>query len=96
MKRSCLRNKFLDTRSELDRKAYNKQRSYFVSLLRKEKKQFYSNLNTKILIENITFWKTVKPFLTDKINETSRITFIEEKRVISQDHPIAKTLMNIS
>ena len=40
MKRSRLRNKFLNTRSDLDRKAYNKQRNYVVSLLRKEKKQF--------------------------------------------------------
>ena len=55
MKRSRLRNKFLNTRSDLDRKAYNKQRNYVVSLLRKEKKQFYSNLNTNILTEYRTF-----------------------------------------
>ena len=40
MKRSRLRNKFLNTRSGLDHKAYNKQRSHVVSLLRKRKKQF--------------------------------------------------------
>ena len=96
MKRSRLRNKFLNTRSDLDRKAYNKQRNYVVSLLRKEKKQFYSNLNTNILAENRTFWKTVKPFLTDKTNKTSRITLIEEERVISQDYLIAKRSANIS
>ena len=55
MKRSRLRNKFLNTRSDLDRKAYNKQRHYVVSLTRKEKKQFYGNLNTNILAENRTF-----------------------------------------
>ena len=91
MKGSRLKNKFLNTRSDLDRKAYNKQRNYVVSLLRKEKKQFYSNLNTNILTENRTFWKTVKPFLTDKTNKTSRITLIEEERVRYQDHLIAKT-----
>ena len=58
---------------------------------KRKKKQFYSNLNTNILTENRTFWKTVKPFLTDKTNNTSRITSIEEERVISQDHLIAKT-----
>ena len=41
------------------------------------------------MTENRTFWKTVKPFLTDK---TFRITLIEEERVTSQDHLIAKTL----
>ena len=40
MKRSSLRNKFLNTRSDLDRKAYNKQRNYVVSLSRKEKNNF--------------------------------------------------------
>ena len=43
------------------------------------------------MAENRTFWKTVKPFLTDKTNKTSRITLIEEERVISQDHLIVKT-----
>ena len=43
------------------------------------------------MTENRTFWKTVKPFLTDKTNKTSRITLIEEERVISQDHLVAKT-----
>ena len=96
MKRSRLRNKFLNKRSDLDRKAYNKQRHYVVSLIRKEKKQFYSNLNTNILTENRTFWKIVKHFLADKTNKTSRITLIEEEKVISQDHLIAKHLANIS
>ena len=43
------------------------------------------------MTENRTFWKTAKPFLTDKTNKTSRITFIEEERVISEDHLIVKT-----
>ena len=38
MKRSRLRNKFLNTKSDLDRKAYNKQRNYVVSLFEKRKK----------------------------------------------------------
>ena len=55
MKRSRLRNKFLNTRSELDRKAYNKQRNYVVNSLRNVKKEFYGNLNTSVLTENRTF-----------------------------------------
>ena len=38
MKMSRLRNKFLNTKSDLDRTAYNKQRNYVVSLMKKEKK----------------------------------------------------------
>ena len=38
MKRSRLTNKFLNTKSDIDRKVYNKQRNYVISLLRKENK----------------------------------------------------------
>ena len=38
MKKFHLRSKFLNTKSDLDRKAYNKQRNYVVSLMRQEKK----------------------------------------------------------
>ena len=55
MKRSRLRNKFLNKKSDLDRKAYNKQRNYVFSLLRKEKKEFYDNLNANVITENRTF-----------------------------------------
>ena len=40
MKTSRLRNKFLNTKSNIHRKVYNKQRNYVVSLLRKGKKGF--------------------------------------------------------
>ena len=37
MKRSRLKNKFLNTKSDIDRKAYNKQRNLCVSLIMREK-----------------------------------------------------------
>ena len=52
MKKSCLRNKFLNTKSNIDRKAYHKQHNYVVSLLRNEKNNFYGNLDTKIIVEH--------------------------------------------
>ena len=62
MKRSRLRNKFLNTKSDIDSKAYNKQRNICVTLIRQEKK----NLNTRFITDNKTFWKKVKPFLQIK------------------------------
>ena len=88
MKRSRLRNKFLNTKSDLNRKAYNKQKNYVVSLLRGAKKEFISNFNTNVLAEYITFSKHL---LADKTNKTSRIYLIEEERVISQHQLIANT-----
>ena len=82
MKRSSLRNKFLNTKSDIDRKAYNKQRNLRVSLIRSEKKNFFSNYNTCDITDNKTFWKTVKPFFTDKIKTKSKITIIEKKNCL--------------
>ena len=55
MKRSRHRNKFLNSKSNVDWRAYNKQRNLCVSLIRKEKKSFFSNLNTKNINDNKTF-----------------------------------------
>ena len=66
MKSSRLRNKFLNTKSAINRKAYNKQRNLCASLIRSEKKNFFSNINTSDITDNKTFWKTVKPFLLIK------------------------------
>ena len=58
--------------------------------MRKEKKEFYGYLNTSILTENRTFWKTVKPFLAEKSKKVSKITLIEDNQIISQDKQIGK------
>ena len=81
MKRSRLRNKFLNTKSDIDRKAYNKQRNYVVSLLRNEKKNFF---------DNRTFWKIVKAFLSEKITKHSKINLVEDDKIIFRDDQIAK------
>ena len=103
MKRSRLRNKFLNTKSDIDRKAYNKQRNLCVSLIRREKKNFFNNISTRDITDNKTFWKTVKPLFTDKIQTKSKITLIEKKvvsgvgqeqivseKVISEDQAVAE------
>ena len=81
MKRTRLRNKFLNTKSDIDRKAYNKQRNLCVSLIWREKKNFFNNISARDITGNKTFWKTVKPLFTDKIKTKSRITLIEKKVV---------------
>ena len=67
MKRARLRTKFLNIKSDIDRKAYNKQRNICVSLIRNEKKNFFSNINMRNITDNKTIWKKVRSFFTDKI-----------------------------
>ena len=49
MHRSRLRNKFLRERTKESKVAYNKQRNICVSLLRKSKRDYFANLDTKIM-----------------------------------------------
>ena len=64
-----LRNKFLNTKSDIGRKAYNKERNLCVSLIRSKKMNFFSNINTSNITDSKTFWKTVKPFLLIKLKQ---------------------------
>ena len=84
MKRSRLRNKFLNTKSDIDRKAYNKQHN------------FYSNLNTKFLTDNRAFWKTIKAFLSEKVKKHSEIKLFEDDKIISRDDYISKKFSKYS
>ena len=67
MHRSKLRNNFLRHRSNENKKKYSKQRDYWVSLLRRIIKNYYSNLNEKNITDNKKFWKTVN-FINRKNN----------------------------
>ena len=84
MKKSRLRNKYLNTKNDIDVKAYNKKYNLFVSLIRQEKKNFFNNISTRDITDNKTFWKTVKPLFTDKIQTKSKITLIEKKKLFPE------------
>ena len=81
----------MNTKSEIDRRAYQKHWNYIVSLMRKERESFYSTLDTWVAIENKKFWKTVKPLLPDKLKKHSKITLVEGEEIISEDDQVAKT-----
>ena len=66
MLRSRLRNKFLIDKTDGNPFLYTQQRNKCVALLRKTKKTYYENLDEKNVTDNNNFWKTVKPYLSDK------------------------------
>ena len=75
-RRTRFRNKFLDSKTDADRIAYNKQRHYYVSLIRKEKKAYYSNLNIRDVTDNKTFWRKVKLLFSEKVNLQTKILLV--------------------
>ena len=55
-------------------------------------KNYYSNLSEKKIPDNETFWKTVKPFLSDKTPSDEKITLIEKDKIIKTDGNTANVL----
>ena len=94
MTRTKLRNNFLQNKSEENKKLYAKQRNFCVSLLRKVRKRCYKTLNEKSVIDYKFFWKTVKPFLSDKIVGKKKIHLIENGEPIKTDLETAEILNN--
>ena len=82
MVRSRLLNKFLKSKTEDSKMAYNKQRNWCVSLLRNTKKFFYENLNPNLISDKL-FWKQVKPFFSDKSPSCHNITLLHDGKIIS-------------
>ena len=61
MKMPKLRNKNLRESTNEAKNLYNKQRNLCVSILRKNQRNYFGNLNNKIVTDNRKFWKTISP-----------------------------------
>ena len=85
MHRSKLKNKFNKNPTEENNNAYKKQRNYCVSLLRKEKKKYYTNLDIKIFDDNKKFWQSVKSLFSDKQKALPRDIILVENEVTTTD-----------
>ena len=92
MKRTRLRNRFLKDRNDYNKREFSKQRKYCLSLHRKSKKAYYSNTDEKKVTDNKTFWKAIKPFLSDKIVSREKLTLIEEYEIVKSDINTAQIL----
>jgi hypothetical protein len=95
MHRSKLKNKFNKNPTEENKILYNQQRNYCVSLLRKEKKKYYNNLDITIFDDNKKFWERVRPLFSDKQKALPRdIILVENEETISDKKEVAEKLNN--
>ena len=72
MHRSKLKNNFNKKPTDENKRLYNKQRNFCVALLKKEKRNYYNNLDLRIFKDNKKFWQTVRPLFSDKQNLLER------------------------
>ena len=95
MTRSRLKNKYNKNPNEENRILYKKQRNFCVSILRKEKKKYYNNLDLRIFDDNKKFWRTVKPLFSDKQKVLDRnIVIVENGIVYTDNKEVAEKLNN--
>ena len=66
MNRSRLRNSFIKNPNEVKQNNYKRQRNYVVNVLRREKKKYYDNIDPCKISDIKKFWKSVKPFFSEK------------------------------
>ena len=66
MTRSKLCNEFNKSRNSVNLQNCRKQRNKCTKVLRKEKQQYFNNLNSKNITDTKIFWKTVKPLIGKK------------------------------
>ena len=55
MSRSRLRNKYLKEKSTDSKSAYDKQRNYWVNILRRTKKKYFANINSSSINDKNKF-----------------------------------------
>ena len=59
--------------------------------MRKVKKQYFPNLEPKLITDNKKFWKSVKSLFSDKITVKKIINLTENGKILSSDTDIADT-----
>ena len=94
MLRTRLKNKYNKNRAAENWDAFRRQRNLCVKMTREAKRDFYNQIDISAVTDNKKFWKTVKPFISDKSSSKSRITLVEEGKVVSNESDVAETFNN--
>ena len=93
MNRSKLKNIYNKYRTDDYCANYKKQINFYVNLFRKTKTEYFQKLNVKDLSDNRKFWKTIKPFFSNKGLNSNKLMLKENNRLITEEKELA-TVMN--
>ena len=90
--RSRLENRYYRDKSDESLRAYRKQKNFCSRLYKKARKKYYTNLDLANITDNKRFWKTTKPFFSDKGIGKTEISLIEEDNIFQEDLEVAKIM----
>ena len=94
MKGTQLQYSYFKTRSSGNFNTHKLQRIFCGRLYKAEKKKYFNNLDLNKITHNKVFWKTLKPLLSDKGMNTTRIFLINDNKMIAKDKSF-KYLINV-
>ena len=70
------------------------KRTKKVTLVKRMKKEYYGDLDNRNLADNRTFWRTVRPFLSNKSIENEKIVLVEKEYILINDSSVGKVVNN--
>ena len=82
IERSPLKNSYSKNRNYENWYFYKKQRDFCISLLRKSKRNYFKNVKMHDITDNKTFWKTIRPYFSDKGYNQTKITIVEKDSIM--------------
>ena len=91
MQRSKLRQKFLKERTNDSTHLYNRQRNLCASHLQKTKRDYFKQLNNKIISDNKKFWQTISPLFSEEAFRKETFILKDSNRTITNNHELAET-----
>ena len=60
------------------------------------KREYFENLDINFVNENKTFWRTVKPYFSNKNLKNSKIILVENNEIITDNRKNAEIMNNYS
>ena len=85
MQRSRYKNSYFKNKTVENWERYRKQRNDCVKATKKAKREYFEKLNVKTINDNKKFWRTVKPFFTDKQKKSDKIILVENNDIITDN-----------
>ena len=89
IRRSYLENVYFKKRTDKSLRTYKKQK-IIVAGFTKRNVKIFNKLNPSFVNDNKLFWKTVKPFFSNKDSSGSKIKLVEKDEVLQDDKKLLK------
>ena len=89
MNRSKCKNAYYNNKNAENWEKYRILRNKCAKMTKRVKREYFSNLNITSGTDNKKFWKTIKPFFSEKNTTRPKITIVEKDKVVTNNCEIA-------